>query len=73
MSNFLDAESLKIVKGDVTAEEIAALVVVLNAAIAQNRSTQRSRVSPEWNAPHRAIRKPVMHGVNAWRRSALPL
>ena len=73
MSQPLDAAALSVVKGEVSAEELAALVVVLNAAISQGRATNTSRVTPEWNAPHRAIRRTLPHGVNAWRRSALPL
>ena len=73
MTAVLDAASLRITRGDVTAEELAAIVVVLNAALAASTSDRRGRATPaEWNAPHRAIRRPLMHAMNAWRRSALP-
>ncbi len=69
----VDAEQLRIVKGDVSAEELAALVVVFNAALKHASEVERERsVRPEWNAPHRAMRPALNHGPNAWRRSALP-
>ena len=69
----VEPEQLRIVKGEVAAEELAALVVVFNAALAQaSESARKNAVRPEWNAPHRAVRPTLNHGVNAWRRSALP-
>ena len=69
----VDADQLRIVKGEVSAEELAALVVVFNAALSHANDAARERSArPEWNAPHRAMRPTLNHGVNAWRRSALP-
>jgi hypothetical protein len=57
----------------VSAEELAALVVVFNAALKHASDVEREHSArPEWNAPHRAMRPTLNHGVNAWRRSALP-
>ncbi|MEQ4715275.1 acyl-CoA carboxylase subunit epsilon [Nonomuraea sp. B19D2] len=65
---------LRIVRGDATPEEIAALVAVLAAR-------QSSRTEPEkspeprrqtWRNPARGMRKPVVPGKSAWRMSALP-
>ncbi|MET7329199.1 acyl-CoA carboxylase subunit epsilon [Nonomuraea sp. NPDC005650] len=65
---------LRIVRGDATPEEIAALVAVL-------ATRQGSHAEPEappqprrqtWRNPARAMRKPVVPGKSAWRMSALP-
>jgi hypothetical protein len=71
-----DAPFLQVVRGDATAEEIAALVATLTAvAAARSRAadeaTQES-VRPNWNARSRLLRAPVHPGAGAWRRSALP-
>jgi hypothetical protein len=64
---------LRVVRGDATPEEIAALVTVLalrrpaataEAAPAQPRS--------EWSARSRLMRGPLAPSKGAWRRSALP-
>ncbi|MFG2077450.1 acyl-CoA carboxylase subunit epsilon [Nonomuraea maritima] len=62
---------LRIVRGDATPEEIAALVAVLATRHAQTepRPTPRSQT---WRNPGRAMRKPVVPGKSAWRMSALP-
>ena len=73
MTPHVEAHQLRVVKGAVSAEELAALVVVLNAALkhaAENDIEHHLR--PEWNAPHRFIRTTLPHGYGAWRRSALP-
>ena len=73
MSGVVDPGSLRIVRGGVTSEELAALVVVINAMVASSGTHGRERsAAAEWNAPHRSIRRSLPHGVNAWRRSALP-
>ncbi|WP_090930210.1 acyl-CoA carboxylase subunit epsilon [Nonomuraea jiangxiensis] len=65
---------LRIVRGDATPEEIAALVAVL--ATRQSRDTG-SETPPQprrqtWRNPARGMRKPVLPGKSAWRMSALP-
>ena len=67
---------LRVVRGDATAEEIAALVAAL-AAVAAARSraataAQRAPARPNWNAPARMLRTPVHPAPGGWRRSALP-
>ncbi|MBT2224549.1 acyl-CoA carboxylase subunit epsilon [Nonomuraea sp. NEAU-A123] len=62
---------LRIVRGDATPEEIAALVAVL----ATRRSAPEPRAEPRtqtWRNLARAMRKPVVPGKSAWRMSALP-
>ena len=63
-------ENLRIVKGEPTSEELAALVAVLAAA--QASAQQDDKVVAEWNSPHRTIRQPIHYGPNMWRRSVLP-
>jgi hypothetical protein len=66
---------LRVVKGDLTPEELAALVAVVaarNAAAANAvaREAGRRRVRSEWGHPARAVRGPHRHGADQWRRSA---
>jgi hypothetical protein len=60
---------LRVVKGDLTEEELAALIAVVAA-----RSTSAAPAKPkprsEWGHPVRAVRGPHRPGPDAWRRSA---
>ena len=69
----IEPEQLRVVRGGLDHEELAALVVVINAALAhaQQQRDEHDRIS-EWNAAHRFIRRTLPHGQHAWRRSALP-
>lgn len=63
------AATLRIVKGEPTPEQIAAVVAALTSAQAQlaaqapENSGQRSR----WATPH--LRQPLVRGTGAWRHS----
>ncbi|WP_084963636.1 acyl-CoA carboxylase subunit epsilon [Thermoactinospora rubra] len=62
---------LRIIKGDATAEEVAALAVVLSL----RRQEPEPPAAPSrgsWRSPARAMRKPLFPGKSAWRDSALP-
>ena len=63
---------LRIVKGDPTPEEVAALVSVVSAmaAGAAEASADQKRPRSEWSAPHRRLRGTHRHGAGAWRASA---
>ncbi|TXL57319.1 acyl-CoA carboxylase subunit epsilon [Aeromicrobium terrae] len=64
---------LRVVKGDLTPEELAALVAVVaarNAAAAHAASRTRKRPRSEWGHPARAHRTPLRVGPGQWRRSA---
>jgi hypothetical protein len=64
---------LRVVRGDATAEEIAALVVVLLARSADAEASSQARsVSGSWADRSGQIRRPLSPGPGAWRRSALP-
>ena len=62
---------LRIVRGDATPEEVAALVAVLGALRAPAAAPERRRAS-EWSAHHRKVRRTLPHGPGGWRSSALP-
>jgi hypothetical protein len=63
---------LRIVKGDPTAEEVAALVTVVSAmaAGAAEAASKQARPKPEWGAHHRKLRGTHRHGPGAWRAHA---
>jgi hypothetical protein len=61
---------LRIVRGDATPEEVAAIVAVL-AAMGGEPQPPRRR-TPEWSAPHRKVRVTLPHGPGGWRSSSLP-
>ncbi len=63
---------LRIVKGDPTPEEVAALVSVVSAmaAGAQAASAGRARPAPEWASHRRRLRGAHRPGPGAWRASA---
>ena len=64
------APLLRVVSGDPTPEELAALVAVVaslgSAAAAPPRRT------PEWQAHHRKVRATYPQGPGGWRSSGLP-
>ncbi|MFC5826720.1 acyl-CoA carboxylase subunit epsilon [Nonomuraea insulae] len=62
---------LRIVRGDATPEEIAALVAVLSTRHAEPEAPPVPR-RQTWRNPARAMRNPVVPGKSAWRMSALP-
>jgi hypothetical protein len=74
--NASDASSvpfLRIVKGDATPEEVAALTAVLQglaAAAASSGETPKPR--SEWSAHHRKTRPTFPSGPGGWRSSAMP-
>jgi hypothetical protein len=64
---------LRVVKGDLTEEELAALVAVVsarNAAAALAAARAKKRPRTEWGHPARLVRTPHRFGPDQWRRSA---
>jgi hypothetical protein len=63
---------LRIVKGDPTPEEVAALVSVVSAlaAGAAEAASKEQRPTSEWSAHYRKLRVTHRHGPGAWRASA---
>ena len=63
--------ALRVVKGDPTAEELAALVAVV-ASLGGGAEAPATRRTPVWNAPSRIQRGALRPGSGAWRQSGLP-
>ncbi len=62
---------LRVVRGDASAEEIAALVAVLLSRPAEDGAPPAPARSA-WSDRGGQLRRPVFPGPGAWRRSALP-
>jgi hypothetical protein len=64
---------LRVVRGDATPEEIAALVAVLLVRSADGEAPGPDRSVPGfWSDRAGQLRRPLYPGPGAWRRSALP-
>ncbi|MGH3454417.1 MAG: acyl-CoA carboxylase subunit epsilon [Nocardioidaceae bacterium] len=61
---------LRVVRGDPTPEELAALVAVVTARRGSAEPPPRRR--PAWGRPAAAMRRPHRAGAGAWRASSLP-
>jgi hypothetical protein len=62
--------ALRIVRGDATPEEIAALTALLSAGGGDESPRAPVRVRRGgWNDPSRQHRPPLLPGPNAWRSS----
>lgn len=66
-----DEPLFSVVRGNPTAEELAALVVVLHTRSRGNAPAPGPQPSG-WSAYRRTVRTPVMPGPDAWRMSARP-
>jgi hypothetical protein len=66
---------LRIVRGDPTEAEIAALITVIAARARQRASARRRHQElprSAWTDRSRLVRQPVRAGLGAWRASAWP-
>jgi hypothetical protein len=61
---------LRVVKGDATPEEIAALVAVVASLPGGDQAAPRR--TPEWRVHRRKMRTSYRRGPGGWRASALP-
>lgn len=69
------APYLSVVRGDASAEEIAALIATLTAVAAARSGAAPAEQPPashNWNARARLLRAPVRAAAGGWRRSAMP-
>jgi hypothetical protein len=66
-----DQPHLRLVRGEPTAEELAALVAVL-AARSRPAAPAARPIRSTWADPAHRLRVAGRPGPNAWRRSALP-
>lgn len=64
--------ALFVVKGDASAEEVAALTAVLQGLAAAAAPAPEPEVRSAWSAHHRKVRSPLLAGPGGWRSSALP-
>ena len=62
---------LRVVRGDATPEEIAAVLAVLLSRPAVEATPARKAPSA-WSGRSRLLRRPQFPGPGAWRRSGLP-
>jgi hypothetical protein len=62
---------LRVVKGDATPEEVAALVAVI-AALGSGPAVEKPKLRSTWADPARRMRTTLPHGPGAWRSSGLP-
>ena len=63
---------LRVIRGDATPEEIAAVVAVLLSRPAIVDVPTARPVPSAWADRSRLLRRPLFPGPDAWRRSALP-
>ena len=63
---------LRVVHGDPTPEELAALMAVLGARAVATGDSGLAVSRSVWNDPTRMVRGPLSAGPGGWRRSALP-
>jgi hypothetical protein len=81
-SQLLDATAIpvRLVRGDASPEELAALVTILAAASIDGGSDPTDRLplangrftQPPWGSPRGMMRTTPPHGPGCWRKSALP-
>ena len=65
-------EVLGVVRGEPTAEELAALVAVLGARGAGD-GRPPAAMRPAWSDPAGLVRRPLTHGPGRWTRSSRPV
>jgi acyl-CoA carboxylase epsilon subunit len=63
---------LRIVKGDPSDEEVAALVAVVSALGSGAGSAAPERPRSAWSDRRALVREALPHGHGAWRASGLP-
>ena len=63
---------LRVIRGDATPEEIAAVVAVLLSRPAFSDAPPPRPAASAWADRSRQLRRPLRPGPDAWRRSALP-
>jgi hypothetical protein len=64
---------LRVIRGDATPEEIAALVAVLMTRPADDKAPGQDRSAHGfWSDRARQLRRPLYPGPGAWCRSGLP-
>ena len=67
-----DRPVLRVVRGEPTVEELAALVAVLAARGSAPSAQPAARASGGWGDHGRSMRTSLPHGPGRWRAAALP-
>ena len=62
---------LRVVRGDATREEVAALVAVI-ASMSGGSTPEQPKPRSTWADPSRRMRTSLPHGPGAWRASGMP-
>ncbi|HZO66813.1 MAG TPA: acyl-CoA carboxylase subunit epsilon [Kribbellaceae bacterium] len=63
---------VRVVKGDPTPEELAALIAVITARVAAAETEPATERASDWASYWRNVRRPLQHGPGRWRASAFP-
>ena len=63
---------LRVIRGDATPEEIAAVVAALRVLASDPVASAPAPAPSAWADRSRLLRRPQFPGPDAWRRSALP-
>lgn len=63
---------LRVVRGEPTSEELAALVAVLAVRATAGSDGPPPATASAWTDRSLLVRRPVAHGPGAWRASAWP-
>jgi hypothetical protein len=63
---------LRVVRGNPTPEELAALVAVVAARSARAVASAGPPLRSAWNDPARLVRAPIRPQPGGWRAAALP-
>ena len=66
-----DRPVLRILRGDATPEEVAALVAVI-ASMSGGTAPAKPQPRSTWADPARRMRTTLPHGPGAWRASGMP-
>ena len=66
-----DRRPLRLVRGDATPEEVAALLAVLSTA-SGGQEASAPRHTSQWSARERGVRRQLTPAPGAWRASAWP-
>jgi hypothetical protein len=63
---------LRLIRGDASPEEIAALVAILVAASGEGDPAPSDGPPSQWNSPRQRVRTSLPHGPGGWRASTFP-
>ncbi|WP_424529208.1 acyl-CoA carboxylase epsilon subunit [Sphaerisporangium viridialbum] len=68
----MDQPYLRIIHGDATPEEVAALVIAVAVATRPTNEVRTTRTRETWRNPSHQLRRALPTGPGAWRASSRP-